>query len=64
MGGLTITLPGEALFFSIKAVITRGGTAPPPSEGILADLEDARPYEAKTTRFSASLALFPPHFGV
>lgn len=25
MGGLAITLPGEAVLFSIKAVITRGG---------------------------------------
>lgn len=43
MGSLTITLPGEAVLFSIKAVITRGGAAQPPGEGILADLEEARP---------------------
>lgn len=34
MGGLTITLPGEAVLFSIKGVITRGATTQPPSEYI------------------------------
>lgn len=52
MGGLTITLPGEAVLFSIKTVITRGGVTPPPTEGILADLDGAHPCAAETSRFS------------
>lgn len=35
MAGLTITLPGEAVLFSIKTVITQGGTTQPPSECVL-----------------------------
>lgn len=60
MGGLTITLPGEAVLFSIKTVITRGGGTQPPAEGILADLDGAHPYAAKTSRFSPSAAVSSP----
>lgn len=59
MGGLTITLPGEAVLFSIKTVITRGGGTQPPTEGILADLDGAHPYAAKTSRFSPWAATSP-----
>lgn len=52
MGRLTITFPGEAVLFSIKTVITRGGMTQPPTEGILADLDEAHPYAAKTSPFS------------
>lgn len=58
MGGLTITLPGEAVLFSIKTVVTRGGMTQPPSVGIVADLDEVRPYAAKTTRYSALVAVF------
>lgn len=64
MGGLTITLPGEAVLFSIKTVITRGGVTPPPTEGILADLDGAHPCAAKTSRFSPLGGRFPRRGGV
>lgn len=35
MAGLTITLPREPVLFSIKTVITQGGTTQPPSECVL-----------------------------
>lgn len=59
MGGLTITLPGEAVLFSIKTVITRGGVTPPPTEGILADLDGAHPCAAETSRFPTPGGRFP-----
>lgn len=54
MGGLAITLPGEAVLFSIKTVITRRGVTRPPSEGILAERA-----QTKTSRFSASSLRLP-----
>lgn len=61
MGGLAITLPGEAVLFSIKTVVTRGGVTPPPTEGILAGFDGARPYAAKTPRPSPSAAVSSPY---
>lgn len=63
MGGLAITLPGEAVLFSIKAVITRGGggggRAAPPREGTSADLaESVTGPRMKWTRSSASTGHF------
>ncbi len=42
MAGLTITLPREPVLFSIKTVITQGGTTQPPSECVLCEYVKGR----------------------